>query len=188
MPPCWWWQGQRIRPSEWRLPWRTCSRSAFAPEALSSRSGSSDPGIARGVCEEFAGGCCANPGAHSATPAGRPVLLRESGGTEPLAADAPSEGRPDTCLRPSDPTLSVLAKHSVRPGELKRIVGFLLGAGVSIGAPVIVLGSSGGIGQLAAALDAVRAGWVLTALLAMLVGYLLLALHLRRLASGEISL
>ena len=49
-------------------------------------------------------------------------------------------------------------------------------------------GSSGGIGQLAAALDAVSAGWVLTALLAMLVGYLLLALHLRRLASGEISL
>ena len=77
-----------------------------------------------------------------------------------------------------------MAKHSVGPGKLKRIVGFLLGAGVSIGALLIVVGSSGGVGQLAAALDEVSAGWVLAALLAMLVGYLLLALHLRRLASA----
>ena len=91
-------------------------------------------------------------------------------------------------LLSSDPTLSLLAKHSVGLERLKRIVGFLLGAGVSIGALLVVLGSSGGVGQLAAALDEVSADWVLAALLALLVGYLLLALHLRRLASAGISL
>ncbi|MGB0092145.1 MAG: hypothetical protein WBP81_06385, partial [Solirubrobacteraceae bacterium] len=59
---------------------------------------------------------------------------------------------------------------------------------MSIGALLIVLGSSGGIDELATALDEMSAGWVLAALFAMLVGYLLLALHLRRLASGAISL
>lgn len=82
----------------------------------------------------------------------------------------------------------LLAKHSAGPGKLKRVVGFLLGAGVSIGALLAVLSSSGGVDQLVAALDEVSAGWVLTALLAVLVGYLLLALHLHRLAPAEIPL
>ncbi len=71
---------------------------------------------------------------------------------------------------------------------MKRTLGLLLGAAVSIGALLIVLGSSGGIDELATALDEMSAGWVLAAVFAMLVGYLLLALHLRRLASGAISL
>ena len=71
---------------------------------------------------------------------------------------------------------------------MKRALGLLFGAAVSVGALLAVLSSSGGIDQVREAFDAVSAGWVFAALLAMLAGYLLLALHLRRLASAQISL
>jgi hypothetical protein len=51
---------------------------------------------------------------------------------------------------------------------MKRTLAFVLGAAVSIGALLTVLGSSGGIDQLVAALDEVNAGWVLAALLAVI--------------------
>ena len=109
-----------------------------------------------------------------------------AGTTGPSAPSARCQGVRE--LSSSDPTLSVLARNGARLRRMKRTLGLLLGAAVSIGALLIVLGSSGGIDELATALDEMSAGWVLAALLAMLAGYLMLALHLRRLASGAISL
>ena len=63
-----------------------------------------------------------------------------------------------------------------------------MGAALGVGALLTVLSSSGGIDDVREALERVSAGWTLAALAAMIIGYLLLALHLRRLASARISL
>ena len=63
-----------------------------------------------------------------------------------------------------------------------------MGAALGVGALLTVLSSSGGIDDVREALERVSTGWTLAALAAMIIGYLLLALHLRRLASARISL
>jgi uncharacterized protein (TIRG00374 family) len=64
----------------------------------------------------------------------------------------------------------------------------LVGAAVALGALVAVFWSSGGVDDVVDALGRVAAGWTLAAVAALLVAYLLLALHLWRLAWGRISL
>lgn len=71
--------------------------------------------------------------------------------------------------------------------RLRRSLTLLLGAALGVGALVGVFLSSGGIGDVRDALERVTFGWTIAALAAMLAGYLFLALHLRRLASGQIS-
>ena len=76
----------------------------------------------------------------------------------------------------------------VRPSRrLKQTLAWLLGAGLGVGALVTVFVSSGGIEDVLHALASVTLGWTLAAVAAMLVGYLLLALHLRRLTQGKVS-
>ena len=71
--------------------------------------------------------------------------------------------------------------------RLSRGITFGLGAVVAVGALLTVLSSSGGIDDVLAALERVSAGWTLAAVVAAVVGYALLALHMRRLAGGRIS-
>ena len=73
-------------------------------------------------------------------------------------------------------------------GRWSRAITFALGAVVAVGALLLVLSSSGGIEDVLGALEHVSAGWTLAAVLATIVGYALLALHMRRLAAGRISL
>jgi len=68
-----------------------------------------------------------------------------------------------------------------------RVLTFGLGAVVAVGALLAVFSSSGGIDDVLGALERVSAGWTLAAVLATVAGYALLALHMRRLASGRIS-
>ncbi len=71
--------------------------------------------------------------------------------------------------------------------RLSRALTFAVGAVVAVGASLTVLSSSGGIDDVLAALERVSAGWVIAAVVATVVGYLLLAVHMRRLASGRLS-
>ena len=71
--------------------------------------------------------------------------------------------------------------------RLKRGLAWLLGAALGVAALVTVFLSSGGIEDVLHAVERVTLGWTLAAIAAMLVGYLLLALHLRRLAQGRVS-
>ena len=58
---------------------------------------------------------------------------------------------------------------------------------VAVGALLAVLSLSGGVADVLAALERVSPGWMLAAAVAMVGGYALLALHMRRLASRGIS-
>jgi hypothetical protein len=71
--------------------------------------------------------------------------------------------------------------------RLKRSLKPAVGGALAIGALIAVFTSSGGIDDVRGALDKVTVGWTVAALTAMAVGYLLLALHLRRLARPQIS-
>ncbi|MHB1837504.1 MAG: lysylphosphatidylglycerol synthase transmembrane domain-containing protein [Solirubrobacteraceae bacterium] len=65
---------------------------------------------------------------------------------------------------------------------------WILGAALGAGGLVAVFTSSGGVGDVRAALERVTVGWTLWAVIAMLTGYLLLALHMRRLSLGRVTL
>jgi uncharacterized membrane protein YbhN (UPF0104 family) len=73
-------------------------------------------------------------------------------------------------------------------GRWSRAITFALGAVVAVGALLAVLSSSGGIDDVLTALEHVSPGWVIAAIGATVVGYALLALHMRRLAAGRISI
>ncbi len=72
-------------------------------------------------------------------------------------------------------------------GRWSRAITFTFGAVVAVGALLAVLSSSGGVGDVLAALERVSPGWVLAAVVATVAGYALLALHMRRLAARRIS-
>jgi putative heme transporter len=72
-------------------------------------------------------------------------------------------------------------------GRWSRAFAFALGAVVAVGALLAVLSSSGGIDDVLAALEHVSPGWVFGAVVATVGGYALLAVHMRRLAGGRIS-
>ena len=78
--------------------------------------------------------------------------------------------------------------YSPEPARLKRSLLTTLGAALGVAALTAVFLSSGGIDEVLDAVGRVTAGWTLAAVGAMLAGYLLLAVHLRRLAQGQISL
>ena len=73
------------------------------------------------------------------------------------------------------------------PRRWSRAISFALGAIVAVGALLAVLSLSGGVADVLAALDRVSPGWMFAAAVATVGGYALLALHMRRLASREIS-
>ena len=73
------------------------------------------------------------------------------------------------------------------PRRWSRAISFALGAMVAVGALLAVLSLSGGVADVLAALERVSPGWMLAAAVAMVGGYALLALHMRRLASRGIS-
>jgi hypothetical protein len=72
-------------------------------------------------------------------------------------------------------------------GRWSRAITFALGAVVAVGALLAVLSSSGGVDDVLAALEHVSPGWVFAAVGATVGGYVLLALHMRRLTAGRIS-
>lgn len=80
------------------------------------------------------------------------------------------------------PPYGLDVRHSRRQ---RQTLAWLLGAGLGVGALVTVFVSSGGIEDVLDALERVTLGWTLAAVVAMLVGYLLLALQMRRLAQGQ---
>ncbi len=67
-------------------------------------------------------------------------------------------------------------------------VTLVLGAAVTVAAVAAVLSSAGGVGDVVGALGRVSAGWTLAALAATPLGYALLAVHLRRLSGGRVSI
>jgi len=73
-------------------------------------------------------------------------------------------------------------------GRATRVVLFVLGLGLTAGALVTLLSSSGGIDDILRALDHVSGEWAGAAVGATVAGYLLNAFHLRRLTSGRIPL
>ncbi len=75
----------------------------------------------------------------------------------------------------------------LRSRRQRQRLAWLLGAGLGVGALVTVFVSSGGIEDVLDALERVTLGWTLAAVVSMLVGYLLLALQMRRLAQGKVS-
>ncbi len=78
--------------------------------------------------------------------------------------------------------------HPPEPARLKRSLLTALGAALGVAALTAVFMSSGGIDEVLDAVGRVTAGWTVAAFGAILAGYLLLALHMRRLAQGQISL
>ncbi|HET9719281.1 MAG TPA: lysylphosphatidylglycerol synthase domain-containing protein [Solirubrobacteraceae bacterium] len=81
-----------------------------------------------------------------------------------------------------------LRSRTARDRRLRRAMPWMIGSGIGAGAIAAIVTSSGGPGDLGGALDRVTAGWTLLAALAMLTGYLLLALHMRRLTPAPLSL
>jgi uncharacterized membrane protein YbhN (UPF0104 family) len=77
---------------------------------------------------------------------------------------------------------------AVPRARLRRTVPIALGAALTVAALLTVVSSAGGMQDVLNALERVSAGWTLAAVAAMLVGYTLLALHLRRLACGQVSI
>ena len=73
-------------------------------------------------------------------------------------------------------------------GRWSRAIAFALGAVVAVGALLAVLSSSGGVDDVLTALEHVSPGWAFAAIGATVGGYALLALHMRRLAAGRISI
>ena len=73
-------------------------------------------------------------------------------------------------------------------GRWSRAITLTFGAVVAVGALLAVLSSSGGVDDVLTALEHVSPGWVFAAIGATVGGYALLALHMRRLAAGRISI
>jgi uncharacterized protein (TIRG00374 family) len=97
----------------------------------------------------------------------------------------------------ADDTVSAgpVAERVARPvaaaasrARLTRIVVFVLALGLTAGALVTLLSSSGGIDDILRALGHVSGGWAVAAVGATVVGHFLNALHLRRLTAGRIPL
>lgn len=74
------------------------------------------------------------------------------------------------------------------PHPWRKRLGLIVGAVIGIGAIVAVFSSSGGLGDVAGALDRVSVGWTIAAVFMIALAYLINALHLRRLTWNEISL
>jgi uncharacterized membrane protein YbhN (UPF0104 family) len=80
-----------------------------------------------------------------------------------------------------------MCRPTAWPAPIKRALTLLAGAAIGVGALISVFLSSGGLDDVREALERVTAAWTLAAVVAMLAGYLLLAVHLRRLTRGQIS-
>ena len=91
-------------------------------------------------------------------------------------------------MRSGERTVIHVRRQPSEPARLKRPLILSLGTALGVVALIAVFMSSGGIDDVLDALGRVTLGWTLAAFGAMLGGYLLLALHLRRLARGQISL
>lgn len=72
--------------------------------------------------------------------------------------------------------------------RVRRVAIFAIGVAATVVALAAVLSSAGGLDDVLGALERVSAGWTLAAAAAVPAAYTLLALHLRRLAAGRISI
>lgn len=93
-------------------------------------------------------------------------------GAVPATSDFPDETR--------------IAQPSA-PRRWRQVLPWILGAAVGAGGLITVLSASGGIDDVRQALERVTLGWTLAALFAMLIGYLLLAAHMRRLSPVRLT-